>query len=238
MGGSQFNSQPSIANRSFVLVNTATGISFIGNGGSDIRFYGSVSNEDMRLTNAGSLGINTGSPSRQLHLNGTGTGSGGFLVTNGTGQVVFLVNTANNKIGIGVSTPASLLDIEGSAAIGSTYSGTTAAPSNGLIVEGTVGIGTSAPQSKLDIEGSAAIGSTYSGTTAAPTNGLIVEGTVGIGTSSPSETLSIIGNVSLSKNLTISGMDGGVGQALCMKTNMQIGYCTSVVGVGGACTCA
>ena len=63
--------------------------------------------------------------------------------------------------------------MEGGVAIGSTYSGTTAAPVDGLLVEGSFGLGTTTPQSKLDVEGGVAIGSTYSGTTAAPSRWFI-----------------------------------------------------------------
>jgi hypothetical protein len=49
------------------------------------------------------------------------------------------------SLAIGTNASASKLDVEGGVAIGATYSGTTAAPTNGLIVEGIVGIGTSAP---------------------------------------------------------------------------------------------
>lgn len=54
-----------------------------------------------------------------------------------------------SSVGIGTATPASKLDIEGSLAVGATYSGTTAAPTNGAIIEGNVGIGTSAPAFKF-----------------------------------------------------------------------------------------
>jgi len=88
-------------------------------------------------------------------------------------------------IGIGTTTPKNKLDIEGSAAIGATYSGNSSAPSNGLIVEGNVGLGTTSPLNKLDIFGAAAIGSGYAATWTAPANGLLVEGKTGIGQSDP-----------------------------------------------------
>jgi len=96
------------------------------------------------------------------------------------------------NIGIGTTTPKNKLDVEGSAAIGVSYSGTSAAPSNGLIVEGSVGIGTTSPQNKLDIEGSVVVGSTYSGTSTASTNGLLVEGETGIGTNDPDGKLHVV----------------------------------------------
>ena len=61
--------------------------------------------------------------------------------------------STNGNIGIGTIFQQSKLDVEGGVAIGATYSGTSAAPSNGLIVEGNVGIGTTNPTSKLQIVG-------------------------------------------------------------------------------------
>ena len=59
------------------------------------------------------------------------------------------------KLGIGAEFPVNTLDINGSAVIGSSYSNTNTAPSNGLLVEGNVGIGTTSPSSsyKLDVNG-------------------------------------------------------------------------------------
>lgn len=61
---------------------------------------------------------------------------------------------ASGRLGIGTTSPASQLDVEGGAAIGATYSGTTAAPTNGLTVQGLVGIGTAtvATTNKVQIE--------------------------------------------------------------------------------------
>ncbi|HEY2580424.1 MAG TPA: hypothetical protein VGI43_01380 [Mucilaginibacter sp.] len=50
----------------------------------------------------------------------------------------------NGSFGIGTITPLSKLDVTGGVAIGS-YAGTSAAPANGLIVNGNVGIGTGNP---------------------------------------------------------------------------------------------
>lgn len=56
----------------------------------------------------------------------------------------YLATTSGN-VGIGLVTTDTIqnkLDVEGSVAIGASYSGTSAAPANGLIVQGKVGIGT------------------------------------------------------------------------------------------------
>ncbi|MCE7934605.1 MAG: hypothetical protein DYG96_08425 [Chlorobi bacterium CHB2] len=75
-----------------------------------------------------------------------------FFDANGTRRVVF---NKNGNVGLGTVTPANVLDVEGGAAIGATYSGTTAAPANGLIVEGNVGVGTNDPSDfKLEVNGS------------------------------------------------------------------------------------
>jgi len=61
------------------------------------------------------------------------------------------------KLGIGTINPQNALDVEGALAVGTSYSGSFAAPANGLIVEGNVGIGTSTPANKLDVSGDIAI---------------------------------------------------------------------------------
>ncbi|MBU6321398.1 hypothetical protein KGO04_02540, partial [Patescibacteria group bacterium] len=58
----------------------------------------------------------------------------------GTSNGVMQTITAAGNVGIGTTGPLSKLDVNGGEAIG-TYAGTTAAPSNGLIVSGNVGIG-------------------------------------------------------------------------------------------------
>jgi hypothetical protein len=115
----------------------------------------------------------------QLDINSTASL---HLLTNGSTRLSVLTN---GNVGIGTTTPANKLDVEGGISIGASYSGTTAAPSNGAIIEGNVGIGTTSPANKLDVEGGISIGASYSGTTAAPSNGAIIEGNVGIGTTTP-----------------------------------------------------
>lgn len=56
-------------------------------------------------------------------------------------------------LGILTATPVNALDVEGAVAIGAAYSGTSTAPTDGLIVVGSVGIGTASPSAnaKLDV---------------------------------------------------------------------------------------
>lgn len=85
------------------------------------------------------------------------TGASGYITFNtggfGAGNERLRI-LSNGSLGIGTSSPASKLDVEGNVAIGATYSGTTAAPTNGAIIEGLVGIGTAtvATTNKVQIE--------------------------------------------------------------------------------------
>ena len=77
----------------------------------------------------------------------------GFRLKNmSNSSIPFFVNS-NGNVGIGTSVPKNRLDVEGAVAIGSSYSGSQTAPSNGLCVEGNVGIGLSNPSHKLDVSG-------------------------------------------------------------------------------------
>ena len=116
-----------------------------------------------------------------------------ILAERSNGSLVFITDwninhsgvaaiTGAGALGAGTVSPQSMLDVAGGAAIGS-YAGTTAAPSNGMIVSGVVGIGTTTPRSTLDVAGGIAVGTSYAGTIAAPSNGMIVQGGVAIGTS-------------------------------------------------------
>ena len=76
------------------------------------------------------------------------------VVYSNTGAVI-MKPTA--RMGLGTTSPQNILDVEGGAAIGATYSGTNTAPANGLIVEGNVGIGLNNPTSKLEVVGAVRI---------------------------------------------------------------------------------
>jgi hypothetical protein len=56
------------------------------------------------------------------------------------------------NVGIGTTNPQNKIDITGNAVIGATYSGTSAAPANGMLVEGQVGFGTTTPSTSAAVE--------------------------------------------------------------------------------------
>jgi hypothetical protein len=78
-------------------------------------------------------------------------------------------------LGIGTTTPANKLDISGAAAIGASYSGTSSAPANGLIVQGDVGIGIAAPTRELHINNGSATFS-YMALTSSTTGNTVNDG--------------------------------------------------------------
>ena len=78
-----------------------------------------------------------------------------FFTSSSTTQNVERMRISNTgNVGIGTTSPASKLDIEGGVSIGSTYSGTTAAPTNGAIIEGKVAIGKTSTSQKFHVQGS------------------------------------------------------------------------------------
>ena len=76
-----------------------------------------------------------------------------FHIRDGGNGEIFTVLENSGNVGIGESSPGSKLSVSGGATIGSGYD-TTAAPTNGLLVEGNLGIGTTTPRWALQIASS------------------------------------------------------------------------------------
>jgi len=67
------------------------------------------------------------------------------------GLVTLAQISLGQGVGINVTSPVNMLDVEGAVAIGTSYSGTSTAPANGAIIEGNVGIGTATTSSRLHV---------------------------------------------------------------------------------------
>lgn len=117
-------------------------------------------------------------------------------------------------IGIDTSSLGSKLSVSGNESIGATFSAL-AAPTNGLIVQGTTGVGTSTPFALLSVAG-ASLGTTplfavSSSTATATGTAMIIDsnGNVGIGTTTPGSILAIqgVGNLTSGTSTLISGLN-------------------------------
>ncbi len=119
--------------------------------------------ERLRVLGTGNVGIGTATADARLTIQPGADGRiMGFLLPNGnpnweifsvTDGLTFcqtnvscdrLVLSTNGNVGIGTA-PASKLSVNGGLSVGSTYSTTNAAPTNGAIFQGNVGIGNSSP---------------------------------------------------------------------------------------------
>ena len=158
----------------------------------------------------------------------SGSVAGNTTYWNGSSWVVNNSNIYNNgaNVGIGTNTPANKLDVEGGLAVGATYSGTSAAPTNGAIVQGNMGIGTTTVVNKLDVEGGIAVGATYSGSSTAPTNGAIIEGNMGIGTSTVVNKMDVEGGIAI--GATYSGTSAAPTNGAIIEGNVGLGTTTAV----------
>ncbi|MEK9131954.1 MAG: immunoglobulin-like domain-containing protein, partial [Patescibacteria group bacterium] len=152
---------------------------------------------------------------------------------------------ATGNVGIGESAPGSTLSVSGGATVGASYD-TTAAPSNGLLVQGNLGIGTTSPGQKLsvagDILGNAIIGSyfTATSTTASTFVGAITSSGIVTGTalvaSSASATSTLAGGLAIETSGLVydySTNNVGIGTASPVAPLHVVGASSQGVRVSG-----
>ena len=131
-----------------------TGSQIVAEGtNSHLRFYtdsGGTDTERLRIDSSGRVGIGTSSPSAQIHLNQSGTGSYSTIKLSNSGA-----SGRTYEIGVGGST-------SGSAYAGNLYFYDVTAGANRAVIDssGNVGIGTSSnyADSKLEVRGTNAGG--------------------------------------------------------------------------------
>ncbi|MFQ6091788.1 MAG: hypothetical protein ACE5OR_03755 [bacterium] len=138
-----------------------------GGTGNALQAEGGASYSIRALWDGSSLGAailakNTGTGGDALQVFADGTGRSGIYARGSSGVDYAIRADANgatwasylsgkayvsDRIGIGATDPKNKLDVEGAMVVGSAYSGSSTAPTNGMLVQGNVGIGATNPGS-------------------------------------------------------------------------------------------
>lgn len=139
-----------------------------------------------------------------------------------------------------VSSPSNLLAVSGTLSVGSGYV-TSAAPTNGLLVEGRTLLGghTGSPVNTCAIGGNLSVGGSYTGTSA-PTDGLIVQGKCVIGGSAaPTYQLEVYGTVGSTGLVVVGNAEIGNGTFIAFNagdqasaTHLTVAGCNSFIITG------
>lgn len=155
----------------------------------------------------GLVGLGTYGPSAAVEIVKNGTSTNLMISSTATSDGDYLIVTSAGNVGVSTILPANKLSVGSGVAIGLAYA-TIAAPSNGLIVQGSVGIGTtlnSATTGLAVMNGNVGIG-TWNPRGAFEVAGA---GAVGIGTISPD--VNNAGLVVMYRNVGIGTINPGAG---------------------------
>ncbi len=156
-------------------------------GAYPLMFLTNGSNERMRITASGNVGIGTTSPAQLLHVLGPSGTRSTLAEFQETSQQAFYIEGQTGSGDIGATNGALLYTSGGNLGLRNGNSGNATILINSA---SNVGIGTVLPANKLDVNGSLAVG-TYAGTATGASNELIVSGNVGIGITNPAYLLDI-----------------------------------------------
>jgi hypothetical protein len=164
----------------------------------------------------------------------------------------------DGNVGIGITTPKNIFDINGGIAIG-TYAGTNTTTTGNMILSGNIGIGTTNPLYKLDVNGggrfigNVGIGTTqivnmldvagsigvgaYAGQNLSPNgnNGICISGNLGVGSAQPAYKVDIIGVSRLQYDtINVPGVNELIFDSTSINSSLKssIGIGTTDTGVG------
>jgi hypothetical protein len=183
--------------------------------------------EVMRLTSSGKVGVGTTSPQAKLSVNGTGTASGELLRIGNETNTFLYVNGTEGRVGIGTTGPGAKLTVSTANEDDSTIEAFRF-QRDGYATSyyNSIYSGSGSGHNRLDF-----YLSTTGGTLATTPVLTLRDGNVGINTLSPTAKLSVNGNI------TLGSMTVQANKALCWTSDKAIGYCSSVVASDGSCTC-
>lgn len=177
------------------------------------------------------IGLNTLSPGTMLDVNGTVRVRGTNQMYLGddnkadieasaatTPDLIFKNNlietirlTNGNRVGIGTSLPANVLDVKGAASFGA-YAGVNIGSSNGIVASGNVGIGTYAPSASLCIGSSCQFAVTSAGSISSITgdsSAILNSTTLSLRSSAATATIQQVGSSGNSDLAVKSGTGAG-----------------------------
>jgi len=250
-----YNRQTSIGLDTYIASNPASSIVAIDNGfgSNDVivnttnpatynATYNPVSQERLRITASGYVGIGTNSPQYPLDIYGSthiddNLQIEGVLTVNNDSTIYGNTNIGSLLNVIGATTLSSTLGVTGATTLSSTLGVTGVATLSSVVVTGTATIGTTLGvtgattlSSTLGVTGATTLSSTLGVTDATTLSSTLnVAGNtflmkyVGIGKTNPSYDLDVSGTIYTSKDININGLTVGKG-GNTVANNTAFGY--------------